>query len=311
MKIEKFALSRLRNETHYQFFRVLEGLVQKFPAVADLVGSLWPKLLALVVLESQLVDNVKASLYTEQIAAADSRRDRAIVGISAAIESALHHYDPAIVEAAHAVEIRLKAFHGSIEQKSYEQESAAVTILVSDLKTTYASQVTALGLGGWVTELAAAQTAFDSLFALRNEEREHTPQEKLHELRRQVDAAYENFTAFVNAYTLIDGDRDCGEFIGLLNQEIEYLKKHDLNQTKIDIAGAEPAPVEPQQYTGRHCTPVPDVLYVTKNGTVRLELGKDFNVAYKNNVEVGNAECTIHGKGAYCGHKTVTFIIKR
>lgn len=311
MKIIRFNIQRLRNETHYQFFRVLEGLVQRFPAVADLVGSLWPKLLALIVLEGQSVDSVKTSLYTEQIAAADSRRDRAIVGISAAVESALHHYDPAMVVAARALEIRLKAFHGSIEQKSYEQESAAVTILVSDLQTAYASQIAVLGLGGWVTELAAAQTAFDSLFALRNEEREHKPQEKLRELRRQVDAAYENLTDFVNAYTLIDGDRDCGEFIGLLNQEIEYLKTHDLSQAKIDIAGAEPAPIDPQQYTGLPCTPVPVVLYVTKNGTVRLELGKDFNVTYKNNVEVGNAECTIHGKGAYFGHKTVTFIIKR
>jgi uncharacterized linocin/CFP29 family protein len=57
---------------------------------------------------------------------------------------------------------------------------------------------------------------------------------------------------------------------------------------------------------------VPEVLFVTpKDGTLKLELGKDYNVSYKNNVNVGNATCIIHGKGAYKGRKMVTFIIAR
>jgi hypothetical protein len=45
--------------------------------------------------------------------------------------------------------------------------------------------------------------------------------------------------------------------------------------------------------------------------TVQLSLGADFAVTYKNNVHVGTAELTIHGKGAYKGQKTVTFNIAR
>ena len=34
-------------------------------------------------------------------------------------------------------------------------------------------------------------------------------------------------------------------------------------------------------------------------------------MTFRNNVDAGNAKCTIHGKGAYKGRKTVTFIIAR
>ncbi|MDR1270461.1 MAG: hypothetical protein LBK82_13145, partial [Planctomycetaceae bacterium] len=98
------------------------------------------------------------------------------------------------------------------------------------------------------------------------------------------------------------------ELINKLNPEIEYLNK-EFHRTKHNIAHAEPAPIKQQPYTGKPCTPVPEILYSTGKETLRLELGKDFNITYKNNINTGNAECTIHGKGKYKGHKTVTFII--
>jgi hypothetical protein len=313
MKIFKLDFSRLRNEAHYRFYLEVKKLFVKFSDVADLIGSLYDKLLLLIGLEAQLVDEVRTSEFTEQIAEADRRRDRAITGISAAVKSFLHHYEPDKVTAANAIEIRLKAFRGSIKEKSYEEESAAVNVLITDLTTTYTAQVTLLALGGWITELTAAQNDFDRTFELRIDEQTHKPQEKLHQVRLQVDAAYSAATAFIDAYTLIDGDQECGKFIAELNTLIKYYTDHEIHHAKkIDIAAAEPAPIPPQPYTGQPCTPAPEVLLVTKDdGTVKLELGKDYNLTFKNNIEVGNAECTIHGKNAYRGSKTVTFIIIR
>jgi hypothetical protein len=51
------------------------------------------------------------------------------------------------------------------------------------------------------------------------------------------------------------------------------------------------------------------VSYGTKEGLDELELGRHFNVTYKHNVESGNADCIIHGKGDYKGVKTISFII--
>jgi hypothetical protein len=69
---------------------------------------------------------------------------------------------------------------------------------------------------------------------------------------------------------------------------------------------------ERQGNTGQFVTPLPQGLYVTeRENTVKLKSGKDFNLTCKDNVNVGNAECTIHGKDPYRRTKTVTFIISR
>jgi hypothetical protein len=46
------------------------------------------------------------------LAEADRRVDRNITGFNAAVDSALHHYNPAYVEAAKTLEIRLKTRRG-------------------------------------------------------------------------------------------------------------------------------------------------------------------------------------------------------
>jgi hypothetical protein len=54
------------------------------------------------------------------------------------------------------------------------------------------------------------------------------------------------------------------------------------------------------------------VYFVLADGTiVLLILGKDYNVTYDKNIDVGNARCTVHGKGGYKDSQTVTFVIKR
>jgi hypothetical protein len=103
--------------------------------------------------------------------------------------------------------------------------------------------------------------------------------------------------------------QDFIDFINAINPEIEYLN-NEFHRVKYDIATAEPAPIDPQPYTGKACTPVPEVIFRKDDKMIALVLGKDFSLTYKNNINVGNADCIIHGKGAYKGLRTVTFIIK-
>ncbi|MDR1102240.1 MAG: hypothetical protein LBL42_00635, partial [Tannerella sp.] len=148
---------------------------------------------------------------------------------------------------------------------------------------------------------------------LFKEREEHTllkPEEGFPAVRRGIENVWHQIVTLVNAGAALKQSPEYEALINRLNPEIDYLNG-EFHRVRHNIAAAEPAPIGQQAYTGLPCTPVPEVLYVTSKGIVRLELGKDFNITYKNNVNVGNAECTIHGKGGYRGHKTVTFIIAR
>jgi hypothetical protein len=152
MKILKLHFTNQRNEAHLQFLFLVRRLLDRHAEVIVIVSDLLPEFYEGIDLKARLVDAVKGSVYTEELADADRRVDRAIVGINSTVNAALHHPNEAIERAAKAIAILLKAFRGSIEKKSYEEEQAAVKILVNDLQTTYAQQVATIGMGEWVVE---------------------------------------------------------------------------------------------------------------------------------------------------------------
>jgi hypothetical protein len=306
MKIEKIYLHYLRNEAHYQFMLLVQKLFGNYTQVANLVTSLLAQLNGLITREGQLVDAIRGSLYTEQLAEADRRVDRDVAGIEAAVESALHHYIPSFVEAAKALEQRLKAFHGEIEKKAYEEESAAVKILVYELKTVYASQVSLLSLGGWVSELESAQADFERIYLLRNKELADRPQENLRELRLEVDEVYHSIVERIDAYGSLNGYSVTGQFVKELNREVTYFNEHNHRPARKHIDRTTVAQIPNQVWTDEPATPLPEVFDEEGN---RLVFARDYDVAYRKNDRPGTAYLILRGKGAWKGSKTVSFNI--
>jgi hypothetical protein len=305
MKILKIHFEYLRNEAHWQFLLLLQRLFESHPAVAAIVAALLDRLYELIDIEGQLVDAVRSSAYTGQLAEADRRVDRDLVGINAAVDSALHHFDPVMVEAARRMEVRLKSFRGEIEKKAYEEESAAVKILLADLNGAYAPQVDTLGLEQWVTELAAAQADFERLFILRNEEMAARPQQKLSDVRREVDTLYRRAVEQIDAYAALNGDAVTARFVSELNTEVTYFNEHARRHAKTNIDRATVASIPDQTWAGKTVVVLPDVAYEGKE----LVVTKDYEVSYKNSNRPGTASLTIHGKGRFKGTKTVSFNI--
>jgi hypothetical protein len=312
--IKAIYFHHLRNEAHYQYLVEVQRLLYSYSTVAVIVEDLLPPFYVLIALEGKLVDGMKASIYTEEVAEADQRVDRSLVGINSSITAGLHHFDPAIVKAAKALELRLKAFRGSIEKKSYEEEAAAVSILIADLQGEYAPQVAAVGIGTWVTELAAAHTKFEKLFDARDKERSIRPQERIVDVRRKVDGDYHQIVERIDAYNVLHaGDPKCILFVNELNTKITYFNDHNHHHAHKDFSvgdHTEITAIGTQPHTGKPITVVPEVHYHEDGkAAVELSLGADFSVTYKNNINVGMAELTIHGKGAYRGQKSTTFNI--
>jgi hypothetical protein len=70
-------------------------------------------------------------------------------------------------------------------------------------------------------------------------------------------------------------------------------------------------PIDMQVYTGKPVTPLPKVHYRADNETVELQFAQDFYVTYRQNIDVGEAKLSVHGKGKYAGRYETSFHIKR
>lgn len=301
----------LPNGAHYSFFKkATSELAKAGDDVKDAVEPLDTELNKWFAQETANMDWYRKSALTTAIADADHRLDNALVGLSAQINAARHSVLPAVAVAAERLYIMLKSY-GKVISKPYQEEIGDVDAILHHLNGDLAADAQTAGVAGWTPEITAAHAEFVSLLAERDAQSLKKPQLAFPETRRGIENVWHQIVNKVDAGVELNFSPDFERFINTLNPEIDRLN-NEFHRAKRDISKAQPAPIKPQPYTGLSCTPLPDsVLYVTPKGTERLELGKDFNITYKDNVEVGNAECTIVGKGAYRGQKTVTFIIAR
>jgi hypothetical protein len=311
MKISSLKVSHLRSEEHFQFMKLFAQLLDKFPAVKSLVIALYVTFADLLLQESQLVDAERASALSRLIAEADERIDRTVVGINSIVNAGLHHFDSAVISAAERIHTRMKAF-GNIESKSYEGESAAIGILINDLRNNFAGDLSVLNLNVWINELDAAHAEFDQLFEQRNVEWADKPDANLKDIRKRMDDSYRQMTVRIDAAATLDDTVTYTEFIRQLNREIAYFNDHLPHHARKDIAGVDVSDIPTQTYTGEPVIVIPEVFY-TEEGhpTVKLVFAKDFTVTYRDNVEAGTAELVLHGKGGYRGTRIVTFNIVR
>ncbi|MDR2682842.1 MAG: DUF6261 family protein [Dysgonamonadaceae bacterium] len=217
MKITKIYLGRLRNEAHYQFIAALIALVVRFPLIGEKLGDWFARLQNLFAREDEAVDYIRKSDYSAKIAEADRRLDNAITGFGETVRGALHHFSQDVVDAAQSLKNLIKTY-GNIARKNYDEELAAVTNLLQDLDGTYAEKVNRIGnLPEWVTEIKAANEALTTFLALRNTEKANKTQERIVNIRREIDPVYRDIVARIEALTLVEGDAAYAPFIQELN----------------------------------------------------------------------------------------------
>jgi hypothetical protein len=314
LKILRAYFNYYRNEAHYEFLVVFDGKVIAFPAALTLVQPLMPEFKELLAKEGKLVDAQKINPYTALIVDADDLNDRLVVGMKETIVAAMRHYDQIIVAAATRLNDRFKAF-GNIERKSYEEEAAAISILITDLQSpVFAADVATLNLGGWITQLSTSLDNFKNLLQLRNDSiAPNLPKENLKTVRKLIDAVYNKMITRFNAAAELDDTGTYEQFIQEINAEIRYFNEHTHRSAKKDLAEGDRTLIEAvgnQPYSGKAITPVPVVIYREEGKQpATLTFAVDFSLAYKNNVKPGMAEIIVRGKGAYKGQKSTTFII--
>jgi hypothetical protein len=160
----------------------------------------------------------------------------------------------------------------------------------------------------------------EALMLARYDEAAKRPDIQMQSIRKEIDKVFRSILDLLEALVRVDGPEKNKAFLAELNVVMERYKdilaqEAGRRHPKRDLSAGDHCVVEPidvQPYSGKPITVVPRVHW-RQDGkpSVELALGKDFSVTYKNNTNVGMAECTIHGKGEYSGQKTVTFNIAR
>ncbi|WP_170932523.1 InlB B-repeat-containing protein, partial [Belliella buryatensis] len=106
-----------------------------------------------------------------------------------------------------------------------------------------------------------------------------------------------SYTANINAGTATVTVTGIGNYAGTLSGSFEI--------TARSLDNAEIEKVADQVFTGSALIPA----LTLKDGTVTLEDGTDFTVAYGNNINVGTATMTVTGIGNYAGSLSSSFVI--
>lgn len=220
MEIKSLKSHSLRNEEHFQFQSEFSELVIRFTAEALGIQTQYAAYQPLLANEAEALDVIRKSALTNPIAAADHTRDSTNRGMNYIIIGGTYHFKAAKREAAQRLKIVLDHF-GNINKKSYNEQTAAIKALITDLKTTHAADVATLGIGDWVDELEKNNNTFETLQNERYTDEAGQTQLKMKDVRIELDTAYETITKRINALVIVNGPEAYEAFINELNQRIE------------------------------------------------------------------------------------------
>jgi hypothetical protein len=203
-KINQLALSRLRNDEHFQFMTDFTNLVKRFKAETLKIVPQFNAFLALYKQEDEVLKKIAKSALTAQIAEADAARDEVFRGMADAVLSASRHYNAPVREAGERLQIVMQTY-GNVAKKAEAEETSAIHNLLQELTTKHLADMEQLDLGGWIQELDRRNIAVERLMEARYTEEAGRSGLVLREVRGQVDEAYRVVANRVDALQIVEG----------------------------------------------------------------------------------------------------------
>jgi len=219
MYIKKIYLHALQNEEHAGFNTYVDDYIAQAGAlVLNVVTQAADHKLKLDT-EKTVLDLVRKNSYTQRLDAAEVARDKPILGFSKIVKGMLHHFNPAMEQAAANIYLIIQKF-SDICYLSDEKQTAAAESFITALKAAGAD-ITTLGLNDWVTEIEAKQNAYLEVVKSRNTEEDQRPDTNMKMARNDTDISYIAIVDRINALITIEGDAKYAAFVTSLNNRID------------------------------------------------------------------------------------------
>jgi hypothetical protein len=208
MSMRKFLIYlffyRFRHETLVQLVSDVIGILDMIGAGAVGVKTISDALKAKRDESEKHLDIVKKSAFTAKIEEQDKIRDGTLRGLAMAVKSYLHHANAEKRDAATRLQIIIDNY-GTISQRTYDDESAAIHDILTELATTGTAPLVALlGLGEWVAQLTADNKLFFDLMHERYKEDAHRPS-SMKEARAELEETLQALVDRVEALATLNG----------------------------------------------------------------------------------------------------------
>lgn len=199
-EILKANLNNARNAEHYQFHADVLSVFTEQMATEHKIESLRADYAALFQKENTAFIQNKAYEATKEIEAKDRERDELFLYVKQTIDSNLYCPVADKKAAAQRLQFVLKPYR-SANTRPFAENTAQVSNFVEDMQleenTAY---VTALGLAEVITQLKAANDAFNAVYMGRSGEKlTRASNENMKSIRPKVDEAYRTMASAINA----------------------------------------------------------------------------------------------------------------
>ena len=277
---------------------------------ASLLGDTGIKLVSKLRIDANTmkteIDRPRSSLLTGQIKQANDACDTTLDDIKRSIKTGAKSTITSKASAGEILEHFLKPFWKLNKKPLMSQIS-----MTNEFLARYASDP--------ALQQAAQTLAIDELFTVlapQNAELSNLYNQRLAEYAAETLSATDIKNTVVEDYNAVcdiivrtaNVEPAQGTLVVLFNETDNIRKKYSaLLPSKINLADAVTEPIPSQIYTGKAITPIPVLYYEGKE----LVFTVDFSLSYKNNVEVGEATVTMHGKGKFNGRHIRKFNIER
>jgi hypothetical protein len=311
MKILNVRFRRFMNGEHYEFIKEIIVLVEKFGAETLDVEIAFRALVQQFDKEQQAMAPIMKSPFTALINQAEKIRNTTFRGLKKRVKSSLQHFDPEVREAAAELIIAFKIV-GRINRTGKSNDLAHVAELVEYLQGSYAEDAAKVGITEWVEQLDTENKGVRALIKQRYEDWNARPTLRMTDVRTEVDASYHILIGRVQALLMLSPSDTLIAFIKELNLRVQHYntivkerESHNVYKRR-DLSCATISTIPIQLYAGgAHITPLVEVFYENN----KLTEGRDYTVAYLDNVQNGTATVIIRAKGEYTGKKVTTFNI--
>jgi hypothetical protein len=222
MKANKAPLYRLRNEEYFEFFTQFKMLAEA-EGIQNLISDEYQKFITLYKNADTVLELLRKSPLTKEIAETDNNRDMLFNGLRASVKALQSHFDPDKQRAAEKVMLLFNQY-GYLGKKGYAEETAAIYNIVQDMQEKFTAEVATLGLQEWVTKLSDCNVNFRELILERNEEQSLKPKFRMVDVRKDMEACYENIIKCLEAATIVNSSHNLTGFFDKLNSNVDRFR---------------------------------------------------------------------------------------